>query len=82
MATKNVEVEIELEDFDLEDLLEEITDRAGYIKNNIQITNFCKEFLNEENELPSDTLEDVLKLELFREALKKYSLTQLEEKLK
>jgi len=76
MATKNVEVEIDLEDFDLEDLLEEISDRAGYTKNNIQISNFCREFLNEENELPSDTLEDVLKLELFREALKKYSLTK------
>lgn len=72
-----VELEVDLGDFDLDDLIEELEYRLRYKTNKIAIEKFCKETL-----FPKETLEDVLKLDLLKETLKKYSLTELEEKLK
>lgn len=76
-----VEVEVDLGDFNLDDLIEELEDRLSYKGNKMAIEKFCKETLCIKD-FPKETLEDVLKLDLLKEALKKYSLTELEEKLK
>lgn len=82
MATKNTEVDIDLDDFDLDELLEEVSDRYDYECNKKTISDFFKEMTGEDSEIPIETVEDELKLNLFKWAIKKYSLTELEEKLK
>lgn len=84
MATKTVDVDVDfdLEDFDLIEILEEIDDRFQYVNNKKEIVSFFKDLIGEGSGIVTETVEDELKLNLLTQALKKYSLTELEEKLK
>ena len=82
MGTKTVEVDVDLEDFSIDELLEEIEDRFQWHGDKKTITNFFKDLFEDESELPTSTIEDGLRLQLFKEATAKYSLTELENRLK
>lgn len=74
-----VEVEVDLSDFDLDDLIDELEDRLSYKTNKMAIEKFCRETLNIENNLPKGTLLDEIKIELIENNIHKFTLDELEQ---
>jgi hypothetical protein len=75
-----IEVEVNLDEFDLDELLEEIEDRSSHSKKNREeILEFCKEFLNAPN--TNISMLDQMKIELLLNNLNKVTLNDLENLL-
>ena len=73
-----VEVDVELDEFDTDDLIDELEDRYQYKINKAQIEKFCRETLNIENNLPKGSLLDDLKINLIENSINKFTLDELE----
>ena len=72
-----IEVEVNLDEFDLDELLEEIEDRCSHSdKNKKEVLEFCKEFLDEPN--PNLSMLDQMKIEFLFNNLNKITLNDLE----
>ena len=74
-----VKVEVNLSNFDLDDLINELKNRLNYKSNKMTIEKFCRETLNIENNLPKGTLLDEIKIELIENNIHKFTLDELEQ---
>lgn len=73
-----IEVEVNLDEFDLDELLEEIEDRCSHSeRNKNEVLEFCKDLLNEPQN-PSFSLLDQMKIDLLLNNLNKITLNDLE----
>lgn len=73
-----VQVDVNLDDFDLTDLIDELESRLEYKQNKLPIEKFCRETLNISNNLPKGSLLDEIKLELIENNIHKFTLDELE----
>ena len=73
-----VEVDVDLSNFDLDDLINELEDRLEYKNNKKDILDFCRESLNMLSTIPTDTLLDTIKIEVIEQNLHKFTLDELE----
>lgn len=69
-----------IDEIDTDDLCEEITNRAYFTQTDKE--NLLSVLDLPENEFTIDTLNDQIKFDLIVEAFKKYSLTELENRLR
>lgn len=76
MASVSVDVDVDLEDFDLDDLLDEISDR--YIYNKSEIDDWALELLNTEDKNRDLSIIDKIKIDLLLNNLEKIKLSDLE----
>jgi hypothetical protein len=76
-----INVDVDLDEFDLDDLLDELEDRYSYKQNKETIEDFAKDLLNVkvENNL---SLIDQLKIDFLINNLEKISINDLESLLK
>jgi hypothetical protein len=76
-----IEVEVNLDEFDLDELLEEIEDRCSHSeRNKKEVLEFCIDLLNEPKN-PSFSLLDQMKIDLLLNNLNKITLNDLENLL-
>ena len=76
-----IEVEVNLDEFDLDELLEEIEDRCSHSeRNKKEVLEFCRDLLNEPQNT-SFSLLDQMKLDLLLNNLNKITLNNLENLL-
>lgn len=73
-----VNVEVELDDFDTDDLISELECRLKYKSDKPKILEFCRESLGIENNIPKDNLLDEMKLQLVENNIHKFTLDELE----
>lgn len=73
-----VEVDVELDEFDTDDLIDELEDRYQYKTNKAQIEKFCRKTLKIENSLPKGSLLYELKINLIENSIHKFTLDELE----
>lgn len=76
-----VEVEVNLDEFDLDELLEEIEDRCSHSnKNKKEVLEFCIELLDQPKN-PSLSILDQMKIDLLMNNINKITLNDLEKLL-
>jgi hypothetical protein len=76
----SVTVDVSLDDFDLDELLDEIEDRYGYDRNKQEIDDWAKDLFDFErlNNNVRLSLLDTMKIDLFMRNLDKIKLNDLE----
>lgn len=76
-----IEVEVNLDEFDLDELLEEVEDRCSHSeRNKKEVIEFCRDLLNEPLSY-SISMVDQMKIDLLLNNLNKITLNDLENLL-
>jgi hypothetical protein len=74
-----INVDVDLDDFDLDDLLDEITDRYQYKRNKQQIDDWLDGFIEKPDSM---SVMDEIKMKIFTENISQISLCDLEKLIK